>query len=135
MYREAKNSESDFYRFLCCYKLMEGLLGKMRADVVARAKAAGVSVQKERNVVPNDEHLAAELRAYVGTSMKAFFDQVLTARFRNAVAHFVTDDGIVLQMSSAAGLSAYASLALITDLCARELVASHERLLAQLPPR
>jgi methylamine utilization protein MauJ len=41
MYREAKNTDSDFYKFLCCYKIMEGLLGKMLANAFARAKTAG----------------------------------------------------------------------------------------------
>jgi hypothetical protein len=38
MYREGKNSNSCFYGFLCYYKIMEGLLGGMRANAFARAK-------------------------------------------------------------------------------------------------
>jgi len=131
MYREAKNTHSDFYKFLCCYKIMEGLLGKMRANAFARAKAAGVDVKMERDLVPDDEHLAPELRQHVGKPMKAFFDNVLTGTFRDAVAHFVTDDGI-LRTSSATDLYAYAGVALVADLCARRLIANHERLLAQV---
>lgn len=131
MYREAKNTDSSFYKFLCCYKIMEGLLGKMRANAFTRAKAAGVDVKLERDIVPDDHNLAPELKPHVGKPMKAFFDNVLTGRFRRAVAHFVTDDGI-LQTSSVADLNTYSGVALITDLCARLLIASHERLLAQL---
>lgn len=131
MYREAKNTDSNFYKFLCCYKIMEGLLGKMRANAFARAKAAGVDVKIERDLVPDDENLAPELKPYAGKPMKAFFDNVLTGRFRHAVAHFVTDDGI-LQTSSATDLSTYSGVSLVTDLCARQLIASHEQLLVQL---
>jgi hypothetical protein len=132
MYREAKNSESDFYKFLCFYKIMEGLLGKMRANAFVRAKETGVKVQMEKNLVPDDEHLPVELRPYVGKPMKAFFDNFLTGKFRNAVAHFMTDEGGILQVSSPAELDTYASLALITDLCSRQLIVSHEQLLAIL---
>lgn len=133
MYREAKNSESDFYRFLCFYKIMEGLLGKMRSRTFSRAKETGVNLKTERDIVPDNEQLSSELRQYAGKPMKPFFDNVLTSKFRNAMAHFVTEDGSVLQISSPAEIYIYSNLALITDLCARRLIANHERLLAQLP--
>ena len=66
--------------------------------------------------------------------MKGFFDNVLRKKFRDAVAHFVTEDG-VLQISSAGYLQNYDAVAFIADLCARGLIASHERLLAQLERR
>ena len=81
----------------------------------------------------DNEQLNSELKEYVGKPVKAFFDNVLTAKFRNAIAHFVTDDGSVLQVSAPAEIYIYSGLALITDLCARQLIASHELLLAQLP--
>lgn len=131
MYREGKNADSDFYKFLCFYKIMEGLLGKMRASAFARAKKAGLTPQIERDLVPDNNDLSAEIRAYAGKPIKAFFDEFLTSRFRNAVAHFQTNNG-VLHVSSSAELYAYANLAFVTDLCARVLIATHERLLAQL---
>lgn len=133
MYREAKNSESDFYKFLCFYKIIEGLFGRMRAGLFSRAKELGLELKTERNAVPDDEQLHADLKQYVGKPMKAFFDNVLTDKFRNAMAHFMTDDGSVLQISAPVEIYTYASLALITDLCARQLIAAHERLLVQLP--
>jgi hypothetical protein len=132
MYREAKNSESYFYRFFCCYKIMEGLLGGMRASVYERAKIAGVELKLERQAVPDDENLLPEFKAYVGKSIKVLFDDLLTVKFRNAVAHFLTEEGALL-ISSAAAVEKYAGVALLGDLCARILIAAHERLLAQLP--
>jgi hypothetical protein len=41
MYHEAQKSYSDFYKFLCYYKILEGLLGPMRADVFKTAKERG----------------------------------------------------------------------------------------------
>src|SRR6185369_17266433 len=100
MYREAKNADSHFYKFLCYYKIMEGLLKPMRASVMVRAKEMGVAVQHERDLVPDDANLANDLKEYVGKSMQAFFDSFLTVNFRNAVAHFVSDVG-TLDVSSA----------------------------------
>jgi hypothetical protein len=82
--------------------------------------------------VPDDENLLPEFKAYVGKSIKVLFDDLLTVKFRNAVAHFLTEEGALL-ISSAAAVEKYAGVALLGDLCARILIAAHERLLAQLP--
>jgi len=132
MYREAKNSESEFYRFLCYYKIMEGLLGKMRASAFARARDAGVTPKLARDLVPDDKDLAAEVKPYVGQSIKVLYDKLLTGKFRRAVAHFMTDDGI-LHVSASAELRAYAEVAFACDLCVRVLIATHESILSQLP--
>ena len=132
MYREGKNAVSDFYKFLCFYKVMEGLFGRMRTRALAKARTAGLTFQIERDLVPDiNFDLPLEIRRYVGGPMKVFFDKFLTSRYRNAVAHFQTDSG-VLHVSSPAEVYAYANLALVTDLCARALIAAHQRLLAQL---
>ncbi len=131
MYREAKNASSDFYRFLCLYKIMEGLLGKMQGKALRQLKAAGVTPSKKRDIVPDDPHFPGDLKRYIGTPMKAFFDDVLTAKFRHAVAHFTTSTG-VLDVSSPTEIDRYAALAFVTDLCTRALINSHERLLVQL---
>jgi hypothetical protein len=131
MYREAKISPSDFYRFLCFYKIMEGLLGGLRSKAYERARAGGAILESRRLVVPDDSAVPSDLRQYVGRSIKAFFDEVLTAQFRNAVAHLRTEEG-VLDVSSPVELERFAGLALVADLCARDLIADHEQILMQL---
>lgn len=131
MYREAKNANSDFYRFLCCYKIMEGLFGKMRAELFTRAKAVGVELVRHQDIVPDDPNLVPEHKPYAGKSMKDFFDTVLAGKYRNAVAHFKTDDG-VLHVGAPTDIYLYSGLAFVTDLCARSLIKSHEELLTQL---
>jgi hypothetical protein len=56
LYREFKNSSSAYYRLLCLFKVMEGILGVLRKKGRAEAKALGIenSIPKER--VP-DHHL------------------------------------------------------------------------------
>lgn len=132
MYREAKNSSSDFYRFLCYYKILEGLLGSIRANAFKQAKQAGIEPQKPKDVVPNSSDLPASFRAYVGKSVKEFFDAVLTPEFRNAVAHFVTDEGGILNMSDPVHIDKYSKILLVCELCVRVVISSHESLLQSL---
>lgn len=132
LYREAKNSNSDFYRFLCYYKLLEGLLGTLRANVFIRARDKGVTLKRPKENVPAFEGVPTQFQAVVGTSIKAFFDAVLTPQFRNAVAHFVTDDGAILNMSAPAHIESYAEILFISEVCVRAMIASHELLLQAL---
>lgn len=132
MYREAKNSHSDFYKFLCYYKILEGLLGPLRANLFARAQRSAVALPKPKDAVPASPDIPARFRDYVGRSVKAFVDSVMTPEFRNAVAHFATDDGAILNMSAPTHIDKYADILLISELCVRTVVASHTTLLAHL---
>lgn len=135
MYREAKNSHSDFYRFLCYYKILEGLLGSMRARVYRLAREHNTTLEAGRERVPGEDvaqYIPEAYRGNVGTPIKAFFDEVLTPQFRNAVAHFMTDDGGVLNMSNPAHIARYADIQYISELCCRQVIRSHETLLAAI---
>lgn len=132
MYREAKNSFSDFYKFLCYYKILEGLFGQLRADLFSRARAENISLGRPREVVPSDPELNATYQPYVGQPVKSFFDEVLTPKFRNAVAHFVTDDGAVLNMSSPEHIDSYADVLYVTELSVSSAIKSYESLLQAL---
>jgi hypothetical protein len=132
MYREAKNSHSDFYTFLCYYKILEGLLGAVRNSVFVKAKAKGITLAGRREVVPSSEHIAHRFQAHIGKPIRGFFDDVLTPQFRNAVAHFITDDGNILNMSAFEHASSYAEVLFVTELCVREVIQSHALLLGGL---
>jgi len=132
MYREAKNSHSDFYKFLCYYKILEGLLGKLRANVFSSARAEHIELRRPKETVPASADIPSRYQAYVGTPIKAFFDGVLTPQFRNAVAHFITDDGGILNMSSPEHVDSYAEVLFILELCVRTVIESHETLLSNL---
>jgi len=53
MYREALNSNSEFYKFLCYYKILEGVLGPLRANAMKIVKAQALSIRAPRPTVPN----------------------------------------------------------------------------------
>jgi hypothetical protein len=132
MYREAKNAGSDFYRFLCYYKILDGLLNKMRVDTYKEAKARGLDIRASRQVVPDHPELPDHMRSFAATPMKHFFDNVLTPQFRNAVAHFVTADGTIFDMSGPDHLNSYAGVILVSELCVCAAIAAHEALLQQV---
>jgi hypothetical protein len=132
LYREAQNSSSHFYKFLCYYKILEGLLTSLRADYIQTARLAGTEIKIPRQLVPDHPELQDHLREHVGTPLKAFFDKILTPEFRNAVAHFGTTDHGVLNMSDPVHLAKYAGMIHISELCARLAIADHETLLSNL---
>lgn len=132
MYREAKNSYSDFYKFLCYYKILEGLLGTLRANVFSRARAAHIDLGRPKETVPSSPDIPPPYQAHIGKPIKAFFDGVLTPQFRNAVAHFITDDGGVLNMSSPEHIDSYGEVLYVLELCVRTVIKSHETLLSKL---
>lgn len=132
MYREAKNSYSDFYKFLCYYKILEGLLGALRANVFSRARAENIDLGRPKETIPSSPDIPAPYQVHVGKSIKAFFDGVLAPQFRNAVAHFITDDGAVLNMSSPEHIDNYGEVLYVLELCVRKVIESHETLLRRL---
>jgi hypothetical protein len=132
LYREAKNATSDFYRFLCYFKILEGLLGRFRSEAYKEARRKGVSLQWRDERVPDDATLDPRYQQYAGKSIKKFFDDVLTREFRHAVAHFVTDKGAVLHTSDLQQIGRYASIMHTCEVCVRIVIASHADALRQI---
>jgi len=132
MYREAQNSHSDFYKFLCYYKLLEGMFAHLRANTFKVARERNIRIDTIKDTVPDSEHISEPFKQYARTSVKSFFDSVMTPEFRNAIAHFMTDDGSVLNMSSPAHIDRYSNILFISELCVRETINNQEHLLGQL---
>ena len=108
------------------------VLGSFRARVHKEAKAKGITLKSTKEVVPDSPVISDLLRPYVGKSIKKCFDDVLEPKFRNAMAHFETDDGTVLHMSDPDHMEQYAHIMLICELCVRTVMARHEADLRQL---
>jgi hypothetical protein len=134
MYREAKNSHSNFYKFLCYHKILDGLLGALRTSVNVRARKQNVELVKRRELVPNDSEIASVYQKHCGTPIKAFYDNVLTPQFRNAIAHFITKDGAILNLSESSTIVRHSEVMYVAELCVRVLIESHLDLLRQLAP-
>jgi hypothetical protein len=132
LYRDAKNSHSTFYSFLCYHKILEGLLGTMRANIRTRATKKKIELTPRRELVPDAEEVPYVFRDYIGKPIKIFFDKVMTPEFRNAVAHFIAKDGSVLNLSSPQEADRYNSILYISELCVRVVIQGHEGWLAEI---
>ena len=132
MFREAKNSHSDFYKFLCYHKILEGLFGTLRTDLFQKAKAKGIILTKPRDIVPNTNDLSGPYKAHIGKPIKDFFDNVLEPRFRNSVAHFTTKDGAVLNMSAPDHIKNFEEVLYITELCVRTAIENFRAMAVEL---
>ena len=132
LYRDAKNSHSDFYTFLCYQKILDGLLGTIRSNLRARATKKKFQLSQRRDLVPTSSYISPEFQSWSGKPIKTFFDDVMTPRYRNAIAHFVTKDGAVLNLSAPDQIARYASILYVSELCVRVVLETHETWLQEL---
>jgi hypothetical protein len=126
MYREAKNSVSPFYKFFCLYKILEGLLKPLQSRLYEEAKRKGIVIPSFKARVPDYSDISEDQKSYVGKSIKQFFDEFLTTQYRNSVAHFISDEGAVLNVNEMEGIQRYHSVIHLTDLCCREVILHFE---------
>jgi hypothetical protein len=132
LYREFKNSSSSYYRLICLFKIMEGIFGGLRPKGRELANALGVpfSITKER--VPHHPDIAQELRYLIRMPIKKFYDNILEKRYRDTASHFLVQENVILQVSSAEERNKFAEMTFVCDLCACVLISNHEALLRRL---
>jgi len=126
MYREAVNATSPFYKFFCFYKILEGLLKSLPGKLHREAKIKGISLPPLQAKVPHYENIPGDQKPYVGKSITKFFNEFLTSKFRNSMAHFISDEGAVLNVNEMEEMERYSAVVLIADLCCRELISHFE---------
>jgi hypothetical protein len=121
MYREALNSSSNFYRFLCFYKVLEGIFGHIRPQLFQLAREQGITIATRQELVPADPDLQALQPGYVGRRIHDLYGGELQAQYRHSVAHFALTDGSVANPSSHRDSTRYAGIVYLAQVCAREL--------------
>jgi len=132
LYREAKNASSPFYRFLCYFKILEGVFGLLRRDLFGRARKRGVSLTKQKEVIPDHSELQTLAPELIGCSIKDYFDNTLRKQFRDAVAHYILDSGRIITPSDPQAVAAFVNVILPAELCCRVVIEQHERYLSEL---
>lgn len=126
MYREAVNATSPFYKFFCFYKILEGLLKPLNAKLHEEAKQKSISLPPLNAKVPLYNDIPSDQMPYVGKSIKRFFDVFLTTRYRNEMAHFISDEGAVLNVNKVGEKERYIGVVHISLLCCNELISHFE---------
>ncbi|MGQ0443949.1 MAG: methylamine utilization protein MauJ [Beijerinckiaceae bacterium] len=132
LYREFKNSSSAYYRLLCLFKVMEGILGELRKRGREQAKVLDIPFSMPKERVPDHPDIAKDLRYLIGMPIKQFYDKILEKRFRDAASHFLVRENVILQVSSAEERNRFAEMAFVCELSARVLISNHEELLRRL---
>jgi len=132
LYREAKNSLSYFYRFLCYFKILEGIYLHLRPETFRQAKAAGVELDRIKELVPDHQDLRRFHTSLIGRPIKDFFDKELQKQFRDAAAHYLLDSGVPLNPSDHEAAAAFSNVILPVELCCRVVIRTQEHYYQQL---
>lgn len=126
LYREAKSNSSYFYKFMCYYKILEGIFRHLRPRLMKEAKHRNIVLEKKKELVPSNEQLSEHHKTLVGKSIQPVFENELTKEYRNSVAHYFTDDKDILNVSDYQTSLTFQSAVILSELCCREVVATHK---------
>lgn len=132
LYREAKNSASAFYRFLCYYKILEGVFLHLRPALFVDAKRRGLQLVTAKELIPPHDELKKFGKEIVGRSVKDFFDNTLQREYRNVIAHYLQDNGEPFNPSDVEMLAKFQNIMLATELACRVAIDQQERYYTQL---
>ena len=131
IYREALCAHSNFYRFLCFFKIMEGIFKNIRPQLFRLAREQGISIIKEKDLVPEDIELIKFQPKYIGRQIHELYNGEFQSEYRHCVAHFALDDGGVTNPSSHRERSRFANIVYLAQVCARELIRNQDGYFAQ----
>jgi hypothetical protein len=132
LFREAKNTDSSYYKFLCFYKILEGIYKHLRPALFKLAREKDINIQSQKEIVPDHPELKKFNPEYIGKPIKTLFDNELRKQYRDAIAHFLLDGGSVLNVSSFEINSRFANILLIVELCCRTVIDIQENYYQQI---
>jgi hypothetical protein len=90
LYREAVNSSNPYHRFLCLYRIREGLR-KIQARNSEKVKTAGNIPKRAQLRCPTNDLTRKYFPTYAGKKVNNFLDYV-GKEFRDVIAHFEFDN-------------------------------------------
>ena len=122
LYREAKNNKIYYYKFLCYYKILEGIYTHLRPEFMKAIKQNGISINTIKESLPNNDKLEKVHKTLIGKSIKFIYDNFLTKEFRNVVAHYFIQDSNVLNVSDYRTNKKFNSIILLSELCSRVVI-------------
>ncbi|MFX0202352.1 MAG: methylamine utilization protein MauJ [Candidatus Hodarchaeota archaeon] len=136
LYREARNSQSPFYRFLCCYKILEAWYRNRDifsyADRIVREnnlpfRRPPRTVTHEMLVISMVFSRHPEFR---DVRFGRFFE--LLNPWRRSVAHAITDEGEFLNFDRYESLIEIGPIANLTELVTRQVLLDESALLQDI---
>jgi len=85
IYREALNSTSPHYRFLCLYRIIESLR-ELESINAKKIKSQGGSIERSRLIMPSNPITQKYFSTYVGKKIGSFL-RYIEHTYRNHIAH------------------------------------------------
>lgn len=135
LYREAKNSYSKFYRFLCYYKILEGIYKIIRPETYKKAQKLDMKLVLDREIVPNDKFITGKHKRYIGKPIKEIFDGYFKNEFRHSIAHFTARDSTPFIISDFSTHIQVTSTITLIELCCRIVIDNQVVLLNKINGR
>jgi len=132
LYREAKNSTSPFYRFLCYFKIMEGIFSVLRPKYFKDVRENGKKITPKKELVPSTDYLKEHFPDLVGKPIKPIFDSRFKTEFRNKVAHYLLDSNTPVNVSDFNIFSEFGTELGLIEACSRTTIETHAAYLSEL---
>ncbi len=101
LYREAKNSQSPYYKYLCYYKILEGVFNHLRPSFFKISRENGIKYESRKERIPDHPSISSEFyeqyhpstsskyyEQYIGKPIRVLYDTFFQPHFRDKVAHF-----------------------------------------------
>lgn len=85
LYREALNSTSPHYRFLCLYRIIESMR-ELQSVNAKKIRSQGKSIRRAHLIMPSNPITLKYFPTYVGKKIGSFLGYVETS-YRNHIAH------------------------------------------------
>lgn len=131
LYREAKNNPSQYYKFLCFFKIYEGI-NPLRASVIRRVKKKHITINIQKAIVPNHDAIKENHKQFIGKSIHNLFDNYFRKEFRIAIAHFTKNIEKPFNVSDYKTVKNIADNVILIDICCRELIKLQMELFKQI---
>ena len=134
LYREAKNNRSFYYKFLCYYKILDGIFNKLRKDVDNLAKEKNIELPKITETVPDIIEINDYNKDFVGMKIKNIFKDVFR-KFRNKIAHFFLYNGDMINLSDYKTQKKYIEIIYLIETCCNIVIKNQNLLYDNIKQR
>lgn len=136
LYREARNSQSPFYKFLCCYKILE--VWYKKGDIFATAdrlvREKNLPFRRPRKKITQQMLIMSLVfnshPEFKGMSFVRFFKSINP--WRTKIAHVLTDVGEFINFDKYESQIEFGPIANLTDLVARQVLLDEFHLWGQI---
>jgi len=135
LFREAKTSNSYYYKYLCFYKILEGIYDHIRINTFKEAKSNGIELDTVDENVPNNKFLAEVAGEYIGESIYKLYKGYFRTEFRNNIAHFLLNNEEPININLHSFKAKTESNIILIELSALKVIENENYYTSQLPSK